>query len=197
MLTRLPRRICQKSLRYGVSQDMPDPVARSMRRCLITCTPDERIERMCSTLRKLDAAGRDGQPRPCVMKISADILDETTQAAQGLANTAPSQKPTPRRLRQPPPVRSKPLLIQRLNHHLTQQLTQPLIQRHRAIVDQSTQDFHNGAICRKCAEVQRRGAGHALLKGRYAVTAMLDLAINTPARPAWGIFQRQEISLIS
>ena len=41
---------------------MPDPVARSMQAMLDHMhAVDERIERMCSTLRKLDANYRDGQ----------------------------------------------------------------------------------------------------------------------------------------
>lgn len=47
---------------YGVSQDMPDPVARSMQAMLDHMhAVDQRIEMMCSTLRKLDASYRAGQ----------------------------------------------------------------------------------------------------------------------------------------
>ncbi|MBB3139473.1 serine O-acetyltransferase [Halomonas organivorans] len=47
---------------YGVSQDMPDPVARSMQAMLDHMhAVDERIERMCSTLRQIDAGFRDGR----------------------------------------------------------------------------------------------------------------------------------------
>lgn len=80
-----------------------------------------------------------------------------------------------------------------------QRLIQPLTQRHRAIVDQSTQDFHNGvtfavSALRFSVEVP---VMRLTTKGRYAVTAMLDLAINTPQGPTslGDISQRQEISL--
>ncbi|MDX1467157.1 MAG: serine O-acetyltransferase, partial [Halomonas sp.] len=47
---------------YGVSQDMPDPVARSIQAMLDHMhAVDERIERMCTTLRKVDASYRDGR----------------------------------------------------------------------------------------------------------------------------------------
>ncbi|PSJ22336.1 serine O-acetyltransferase [Halomonas sp. ND22Bw] len=45
---------------YGVSQDMPDPVARSMQAMLDHMhAVDERLERMCTTLRSIDAGFRD------------------------------------------------------------------------------------------------------------------------------------------
>ncbi|MCK2184020.1 serine O-acetyltransferase [Halomonas getboli] len=47
---------------YGVSQDMPDPVARSMQAMLDHMhAVDERLERMCTTLRHIDAGFRDSQ----------------------------------------------------------------------------------------------------------------------------------------
>jgi serine O-acetyltransferase len=47
---------------YGVSQDMPDPVARSMQAMLDHMhAVDQRIELMCNTLCKLDASYRKGQ----------------------------------------------------------------------------------------------------------------------------------------
>lgn len=71
--------ICQKFGfdAYGVSQDMPDPVARSMQAMLDHMhAVDERIERMCSTLRKLDENYRDGQLPALRNEDFADILDE-------------------------------------------------------------------------------------------------------------------------
>ncbi|WP_136247986.1 serine O-acetyltransferase [Halomonas borealis] len=45
---------------YGVSQDMPDPVARSMQAMLDHMhAVDERVEHMCSALRQIDAGFRD------------------------------------------------------------------------------------------------------------------------------------------
>ncbi|WP_136254029.1 serine O-acetyltransferase [Onishia niordana] len=47
---------------YGVSQDMPDPVARSMQAMLDHMhAVDGRIEQMCKTLRQLDNSYRAGQ----------------------------------------------------------------------------------------------------------------------------------------
>lgn len=46
---------------YGVSQDMPDPVARSMQAMLDHMhAVDERVEQMCSTLSRLDTSYRNG-----------------------------------------------------------------------------------------------------------------------------------------
>lgn len=71
--------ICQKFGfdAYGVSQDMPDPVARSMQAMLDHMhAVDERIERMCSTLRKLDDNYRDGRLPALRDEDFADVLDE-------------------------------------------------------------------------------------------------------------------------
>jgi serine O-acetyltransferase len=79
--------ICQKFGfdAYGVSQDMPDPVARSMQAMLDHMhAVDERIERMCSTLRKLDANYRDGQLPALRDEDFADILDENETGCPGL-----------------------------------------------------------------------------------------------------------------
>ncbi|XQU09187.1 serine O-acetyltransferase [Halomonas sp. LY9] len=84
--------ICQKFGfdAYGVSQDMPDPVARSMQAMLDHMhAVDERIERMCSTLRKLDANYRDGQLPALRDEDFADILDENDTGCPGLGRTAP------------------------------------------------------------------------------------------------------------
>ncbi|MBB3191405.1 serine O-acetyltransferase [Halomonas cerina] len=62
---------------YGVSQDMPDPVARSMQAMLDHMhAVDERIERMCQTLRKVDASYRDGQLPELRDEDFAEILDD-------------------------------------------------------------------------------------------------------------------------
>lgn len=79
--------ICQKFGfdAYGVSQDMPDPVARSMQAMLDHMhAVDERIERMCSTLRKLDASYRDGQLPELRDEDFADILDEHDTGCPGV-----------------------------------------------------------------------------------------------------------------
>ena len=49
---------------------------------------DERIERMCSTLRKLDANYRDGQLPALRDEDFADILDENDTGCPGLGHTA-------------------------------------------------------------------------------------------------------------
>ncbi|MDN3554461.1 serine O-acetyltransferase [Halomonas maura] len=62
---------------YGVSQDMPDPVARSMQAMLDHMhAVDERIERMCSTLRQIDAGFRDGQLPELRDEDFANILED-------------------------------------------------------------------------------------------------------------------------
>ncbi|MDQ7728039.1 serine O-acetyltransferase [Halomonas sp. SpR8] len=79
--------ICQKFGfdAYGVSQDMPDPVARSMQAMLDHMhAVDERIERMCSTLRKLDDNYRDGQLPALRDEDFADILDENDIGCSGV-----------------------------------------------------------------------------------------------------------------
>ncbi|EHJ93653.1 serine O-acetyltransferase [Vreelandella boliviensis] len=79
--------ICQKFGfdAYGVSQDMPDPVARSMQAMLDHMhAVDERIERMCSTLRKLDDNYRDGQLPTLRDEDFADILDEHDTGCPGV-----------------------------------------------------------------------------------------------------------------
>ncbi|MEA2120349.1 serine O-acetyltransferase [Halovibrio sp. HP20-50] len=87
--------ICQKFGfdAYGVSQDMPDPVARSMQAMLDHMhAVDERIERMCSTLRKLDASYRDGQLPELRDEDFAGILDEQDTGCPGVGkrSLAPS-----------------------------------------------------------------------------------------------------------
>ncbi|WGI26038.1 serine O-acetyltransferase [Halomonas alkaliantarctica] len=90
--------ICQKFGfdAYGVSQDMPDPVARSMQAMLDHMhAVDERIERMCSTLRKLDDNYRDGQLPALRDEDFADILDENDTGCPGVGKrsaTPPSAK---------------------------------------------------------------------------------------------------------
>ncbi|WP_386082263.1 serine O-acetyltransferase [Vreelandella sp. F11] len=93
--------ICQKFGfdAYGVSQDMPDPVARSMQAMLDHMhAVDERIERMCSTLRKLDDNYRDGQLPALRDEDFADILDESDTGCSGLgkqsAETSASEQET-------------------------------------------------------------------------------------------------------
>ena len=67
---------------------MPDPVARSMQAMLDHMhAVDERIERMCSTLRKLDASYRDGQLPELRDEDFADILDEADTGCPGLGKT--------------------------------------------------------------------------------------------------------------
>ncbi len=73
---------------------MPDPVARSMQAMLDHMhAVDERIERMCSTLRKLDDNYRDGQLPALRDEDFADILDENDTGCPGVGKrsaTAPS-----------------------------------------------------------------------------------------------------------
>lgn len=69
--------ICQKFGfdAYGVSEDMPDPVARSIQAILDHMhAVDERVELMCGTLRKLDASYREGKLPTLRDEDFADIL---------------------------------------------------------------------------------------------------------------------------
>ncbi|WP_417338683.1 serine O-acetyltransferase [Halomonas kashgarensis] len=78
--------ICQKFGfdAYGVSQDMPDPMARSMQAMLDHMhAVDERIERMCATLRKLDASYHDGRLPELRDEDFAEILDEHDNGCMG------------------------------------------------------------------------------------------------------------------
>jgi serine O-acetyltransferase len=62
---------------YGISQDMPDPVARSIQAMLDHMhAVDERVEHMCATLRKLDASYRAGHMPELRDEDFADILDD-------------------------------------------------------------------------------------------------------------------------
>ncbi|WP_148252775.1 serine O-acetyltransferase [Aidingimonas lacisalsi] len=62
---------------YGISQDMPDPVARSFQAMLDHMhAVDERIEQMCSTLRRLDGSYRDDQLPELRDEDFAEILDD-------------------------------------------------------------------------------------------------------------------------
>ncbi|WP_447553952.1 serine O-acetyltransferase [Vreelandella sp. EE22] len=70
---------------YGVSQDMPDPVARSMQAMLDHMhAVDGRLERMCATLRKLDTGYREGQLPALNSEDFADVLDEHATGCEGI-----------------------------------------------------------------------------------------------------------------
>lgn len=84
---------------YGVSQDMPDPMARSMQAMLDHMhAVDERIERMCSTLRKLDASYREGKLPELRDEDFAEILEDM----DGCCPPAEAD-PSPRQARPNPP----------------------------------------------------------------------------------------------
>lgn len=62
---------------YGVSQDMPDPVARSMQAMLDHMhAVDGRLERMCATLSKIDASYREGHLPMLRDEDFVDMLDQ-------------------------------------------------------------------------------------------------------------------------
>ncbi|MFN2331535.1 MAG: serine O-acetyltransferase [Halomonas sp.] len=76
---------------YGISEDMPDPVARSIQAMLDHMhAVDERIERMCHTLRKVDASYRDGRLPELRDEDFADILDDADACAM------PEKAPAPK-----------------------------------------------------------------------------------------------------
>ncbi|MDI5922388.1 serine O-acetyltransferase [Halomonas sp. LR5S13] len=86
---------------YGVSQDMPDPVARSIQAMLDHMhAVDERIERMCTTLRKVDASYRDGRLPELRDEDFADILADVDsccppreeQGERGAEGTPPGER---------------------------------------------------------------------------------------------------------
>ncbi len=67
---------------YGISEDMPDPVARSIQAMLDHMhAVDERIERMCQTLRKVDASYRDGRLPELRDEDFADVLEDADPCA--------------------------------------------------------------------------------------------------------------------
>ncbi|MFO8045423.1 MAG: serine O-acetyltransferase [Halomonas sp.] len=79
---------------YGISEDMPDPVARSIQAMLDHMhAVDERIERMCQTLRKVDASYRDGRLPELRDEDFADILDDADACA--MPEKAPVPKTAP------------------------------------------------------------------------------------------------------
>jgi len=94
---------------YGVSQDMPDPVARSIQAMLDHMhAVDERIERMCTTLRKVDASYRDGRLPELRDEDFADILDAVDGGcppAQGPDDAPADTSSSPQQERETPPHR--------------------------------------------------------------------------------------------
>jgi serine O-acetyltransferase len=79
---------------YGISEDMPDPVARSIQAMLDHMhAVDERIERMCQTLRKVDASYRDGRLPELRDEDFADILDDADACAMPEKAPAPREAP--------------------------------------------------------------------------------------------------------
>jgi len=79
---------------YGISEDMPDPVARSIQAMLEHMhAVDERIERMCQTLRKVDASYRDGRLPELRDEDFADILDDADACAMPEKAPAPREAP--------------------------------------------------------------------------------------------------------
>ncbi|MFC4209046.1 serine O-acetyltransferase [Vreelandella malpeensis] len=91
--------ICQKFGfdAYGVSQDMPDPVARSMQAMLDHMhAVDGRLERMCETLRKLDASYREGQLPELNSEDFAGLLDERDIGCQKMPPTDATVRGEPR-----------------------------------------------------------------------------------------------------
>jgi len=81
---------------YGISQDMPDPVARSMQAMLDHMhAVDERIEQMCSTLTRLDASYRNGHLPELRDEDFADVLDEAVSDCTQRHSNNPAQDPAP------------------------------------------------------------------------------------------------------
>jgi serine O-acetyltransferase len=81
---------------YGISQDMPDPVARSMQAMLDHMhAVDERIEQMCSTLTRLDASYRNGHLPALRDEDFADVLDEAVSDCTQRHSNNPAQDPAP------------------------------------------------------------------------------------------------------
>ncbi|SHE40842.1 serine O-acetyltransferase [Modicisalibacter ilicicola DSM 19980] len=79
---------------YGVSQDMPDPVAHSMQAMLDHMhAVDQRIEVMCATLRKLDASYRAGQLPALRDEDFAGILDEADTPCPPNEKRPPEERP--------------------------------------------------------------------------------------------------------
>nr|WP_298410524.1 serine O-acetyltransferase [uncultured Halomonas sp.] len=78
---------------YGVSQDMPDPVAHSMQAMLDHMhAVDKRIEVMCATLRKLDANYRSGQLPELRDEDFAGVLEEVDSACPAIEKNLSRQQ---------------------------------------------------------------------------------------------------------
>lgn len=81
---------------YGISQDMPDPVARSIQAMLDHMhAVDERIGGMCQTLRKLDTNYRDGQMPELRDEDFAEILDDVDRDCPPASTPRPDTSTTP------------------------------------------------------------------------------------------------------
>ncbi|MGC3873783.1 serine O-acetyltransferase [Halomonas sp. GXIMD04776] len=80
---------------YGVSQDMPDPVAHSMQAMLDHMhAVDQRIEVMCATLRKLDASYRSGQLPELRDEDFAGVLEDVDSACSPIEKNPQRQEPS-------------------------------------------------------------------------------------------------------
>ncbi|MDN6179463.1 MAG: serine O-acetyltransferase [Halomonas subglaciescola] len=79
---------------YGVSQDMPDPVARSMQAMLDHMhAVDGRIEQMCATLTRLDASYRNGELPKLRDEDFASVLDEAVSDCGADHSNDPASDP--------------------------------------------------------------------------------------------------------
>ncbi|ERS91986.1 serine O-acetyltransferase [Halomonas sp. PBN3] len=78
---------------YGVSEDMPDPVARSIQAMLDHMhAVDERLERMCQTLRKVDASYREGELPELRDEDFAEVLDDACKMPEKAPATEATAK---------------------------------------------------------------------------------------------------------
>lgn len=66
---------------YGLSEEMPDPVARSIRSILDHMhVVDERVESMCRVLKELDSSYRESSSLPPVPREELDCGDESGES---------------------------------------------------------------------------------------------------------------------
>lgn len=79
---------------YGMSQDMPDPVAKSMQAMLDHMhAVDERIGNMCQTLRRLDHSYRAGQMPGIKDEDFAGILEDVDKACEPVVGSRHNATP--------------------------------------------------------------------------------------------------------
>ena len=94
---------------YGISQDMPDPVAKSIQAMLDHMhAVDERMAGMCKTLRKLDANYRDGRFSDIRDEDFEGVLEDLERDCGPVLDNAPTPHDTTAGVAEPPQASAAP-----------------------------------------------------------------------------------------